>query len=462
MDDQLPIGLAPGVRIRFKQRLGRRHAELIAPQLRQGPLQLDDFGASVVELLDGRMSPQQLLQSRTFRAPEDRQKARRVLDQLEQHGLVSRSIGMQQLAQEAEDERFWKLRWGQMRTVNAETLSDEQLDALTLEAPDSDCARCELHCCSYNVSISHPEVMTICKAAIVHDMRPRDIFKAPDEQPYGHLQLVALKQQEDKTCVFLDEDRRCILHASSGLEHKPLACQLYPGVPIVTDDGARLGLRIGCSHPKREASDEARATYRAMLGRIRAQARNLTLRQAPEQVVMSGARVVPWGEYRAWESETLKTLERAPDALAAMDVATDSVIEQWGGPEEQPGLALKMAGSLAGIFRDSDLTWEADALRRLAAGEGGAPKHLPADQASQLIQCLEPLRQQSVLAGLGLYRLLLSAAACADGLEERPRETAAGMFRAMEKRRVFVAVGSAHLGNLEALALASSYRQTGP
>jgi len=53
----------------------------------------------------------------------------------------------------------------------------------------------------------------------------------------GHTQLYL--KSVDHACVFLDEDRRCGLHARFGPESKPDLCRLYPIERLVTYDGIR-------------------------------------------------------------------------------------------------------------------------------------------------------------------------------------------------------------------------------
>ena len=55
-----------------------------------------------------------------------------------------------------------------------------------------------------------------------------------------------LNNRADGTCVFLDEQNRCRIHAKFGLRAKPLACQLYPFKFIPTGTTVRTDLRFDC------------------------------------------------------------------------------------------------------------------------------------------------------------------------------------------------------------------------
>lgn len=57
---------------------------------------------------------------------------------------------------------------------------------------------------------------------------------------------VWLRQGEDGSCIFLEPDGRCRIHAEFGLEAKPLACQLFPFVPMPGEGGVQVGLSYAC------------------------------------------------------------------------------------------------------------------------------------------------------------------------------------------------------------------------
>jgi len=55
-----------------------------------------------------------------------------------------------------------------------------------------------------------------------------------------------LNHRADGSCVFLDENGRCRIHAQFGEPEKPLACQVYPYVLVPTGDHWRVGVRYAC------------------------------------------------------------------------------------------------------------------------------------------------------------------------------------------------------------------------
>ncbi len=60
-----------------------------------------------------------------------------------------------------------------------------------------------------------------------------------------------LRQRADGSCVFLQEDGRCRVHARFGLEAKPLACQLFPFSFAPGPERARVGVSFACSSVQR-------------------------------------------------------------------------------------------------------------------------------------------------------------------------------------------------------------------
>lgn len=56
-------------------------------------------------------------------------------------------------------------------------------------------------------------------------------------------------------CVFLDDARRCRIHAAFGPTEKPGVCQVFPRVAIATEDAIRIGADPGCSSTWRSFVD---------------------------------------------------------------------------------------------------------------------------------------------------------------------------------------------------------------
>jgi len=61
-----------------------------------------------------------------------------------------------------------------------------------------------------------------------------------------HGRHVLLAHREDGCCVFLNEEKRCRIHAKFGEEAKPLTCRLYPFGFVPAGDDVRTALRYDC------------------------------------------------------------------------------------------------------------------------------------------------------------------------------------------------------------------------
>lgn len=86
-------------------------------------------------------------------------------------------------------------------------------------------------------------------------LRPEDVARLEEqewEQRLGRSPIVHfrgrdwLRQREDGGCIFLEEDGLCRIHGEFGLEHKPLACQMFPFVLAPNDRGIQVGLSYAC------------------------------------------------------------------------------------------------------------------------------------------------------------------------------------------------------------------------
>lgn len=87
------------------------------------------------------------------------------------------------------------------------------------------------------------------------ELRPDDLARLEEQrwaERLGHSPTVEfrgrvwLRQKVDGSCIFLEADGRCRIHAEFGLAAKPLACQMFPFVPMPGADGVQVGLSYAC------------------------------------------------------------------------------------------------------------------------------------------------------------------------------------------------------------------------
>jgi lysine-N-methylase len=102
------------------------------------------------------------------------------------------------------------------------------------------------NCCKeYQVTLSEDEHQRI--AAQGWDQDP-DLAETPlfDAVGRGAARRWQLHRGDDGSCVFLNEQGRCRIHARFGAEAKPLPCRLYPFILVPAGDHWRVGLRFAC------------------------------------------------------------------------------------------------------------------------------------------------------------------------------------------------------------------------
>jgi lysine-N-methylase len=68
-----------------------------------------------------------------------------------------------------------------------------------------------------------------------------------------------LRQREDGACVFLMDDGLCRIHREHGFAEKPIACQMFPFVPVPDDRRTRVGLSFACQSVRENKGAELRS-----------------------------------------------------------------------------------------------------------------------------------------------------------------------------------------------------------
>lgn len=117
-----------------------------------------------------------------------------------------------------------------------------------------------------------------CRELVVHltaeDRRKIDRQKwdrAIDGAPYVRFGGgTVLNHGPDGTCVFLQQDGRCRIHAEFGADEKPLACRVYPFTLDRQGDRFRAGLRFDCpsvAHDRGAPVAEHRSVLDDLAGR---------------------------------------------------------------------------------------------------------------------------------------------------------------------------------------------------
>lgn len=107
-----------------------------------------------------------------------------------------------------------------------------------------DCHTCGTCCKEYLVTLSPVETDRIRK----QEWKPEELEGHPPLRTIGRLwwRKTVLNHRPDGSCVFLDDQGRCRMHAKWGYESKPLPCKLFPFVLVPTGNGWSVGMRFAC------------------------------------------------------------------------------------------------------------------------------------------------------------------------------------------------------------------------
>ena len=165
-----------------------------------------------------------------------------------------------------------------------------------------DCHGCSDCCRTYHVRVTPDE-----KAAIDGqnwaDVPEAVVWDAKNAE-------FQLNHKPDGACVFLGDDNRCRIHAKFGPLGKPLACRVYPFVPVPCGDHWRAGLRFACP----SAAKNEGANFAAHLAEIQRHVADM------EVGVMPAAPELQPGQNAAWPD-----LTRFADAVLFLLAKPDPV-----------------------------------------------------------------------------------------------------------------------------------------
>ncbi|MCA9563416.1 MAG: YkgJ family cysteine cluster protein [Myxococcales bacterium] len=126
--------------------------------------------------------------------------------------------------------------------------------------PEHKCQGCGACCQGHWIPISD-EFAQLTMPRL--DALRRDYPRLADRKPF--VRIIAGDPQlylnsETGECVFLDDDRLCILHKEFGMEGKPSACQLFPHVRFEDRQQTRLGVGLMClTHHDQTLAQDANA-----------------------------------------------------------------------------------------------------------------------------------------------------------------------------------------------------------
>ncbi len=256
------------------------------------------------------------------------------------------------------------------------------------------CTRCGSCCGGHNVGPVFDDVLEGL-ADKLGDLREatrsaKGLFFAMDGGGAGPGGELVLCHQSRGSCVFLDDDRRCRVHAAYGADAKPRACRIFPYELVATPRGVAVTVQRECRgfvearQGKRLADDEAH------LRRILALAPALTA--TPRVLHLAPGSPLTWDAYEALEAAFHEAVDAHPEApLSALAAMARAVRGALGAP---PSRAAH-GGTLEALRDDLD-TLGAGLTRALDAMGGAVPE--PTDALWVRAEVLDHLRH--ALAGL--------------------------------------------------------------
>lgn len=359
-------------------------------------------------------------------------------------GLLEDGHGRAILAAGAEERKRLERRLlGQLTQRSLSEVID-RFDALEL-GPTSDCERCELLCCSMRVDLADDEVPGIVAAGRHLGMKTTEVLSGLDRDPgEGPAPSMSLARKVDGSCVMLD-GKLCRIHGALGLGRKPRACQLYPGLPMLTPSGPRVGLRAGCVHPGR--SESSAPAYKALL-RAWVKHSNTLVTVAPDTVlVASSGERMGWPAYEAWMRDSEAIVLGAPTALEGLRLAARELLARAGAP--RPGSSPGVA-ELARFLAQGRYEPPAHRLAHMLSVPLPERRRTPRRKVVTGIDELRPLRGETALAGLAALALLV-AATDRDGGKLPDADVAAGWYRAFVHSSVRLALLELGAPTVEAL-----------
>jgi hypothetical protein len=334
---------------------------------------------------------------------------------------------------------------------------DAHLDALVAagEAPDGQCSRCRLKCCTYQIAVPEAEVDRVTAAAARLGVTAFAIFRPP--RPGDMAGARVLTQRDDGRCLFFDPAERCRIHDAIGPEAKPSVCQLYPGQPTVTPLGARVPVRPECPWPQRTREPDAVARYARVLESRRDVSPRLLVRVVPEVVRLDAHVSAPFAAVDAWLTEAAASIRAAATAMAGLDQAITLLVTRFSlTPTQDPALpARTLAAALSGVLDHCKALTASDAFVKVACAAPPAdPRPTPSELVAVALESFEPLRFPTLLAGLGVLRLFVAACDRDARSLTAPNEVLAGYFRQLHSDAVRLPLARATPATLEAAAFA--------
>ena len=187
-----------------------------------------------------------------------------------------------------------------------------------------DCKLCGWCCRQYYITFSEEERRALVRRdwdALVPQVAGKAWYEATGKARPGD--PWQLRPREDGRCLFLSDDRLCLMHRHVGEMGKPLPCGAFPFTVAFTPSGVYVGLRYSCPAAGEGHGRpwEARRDFLARLvDRLR---RSGPVPRYVEPVRFDPDRVLAWDDYLKLEDALVATMLRTDMSL------THRVVMAW-------------------------------------------------------------------------------------------------------------------------------------
>ena len=175
------------------------------------------------------------------------------------------------------------------------------------------CTMCGSCCGGHNIGPVMDDVMVQIESH-------RDRFMAEADAPEGLFFSVPGAAGEEHTfcrnrdgwCVFLDDDRRCMIHREIGGEKKPRICRLFPFQFTATPEGVAVSLQMECRGFVDARKGPKLADQEAEIRRLLALAPSV--QRVPPEVKLRGRQGCTYAEYLELENQLHAAVDAHADA----------------------------------------------------------------------------------------------------------------------------------------------------
>ena len=161
-----------------------------------------------------------------------------------------------------------------------------------------DCVQCGRSCSYYGtIPVEDRVVETLSQHPLglrVAETHGSAFHKRDDGTTVMH--MVAA---QDPTCVYLDQDKLCKIHAELGAAAKPTTCQQYPFQFTSTPDGLFVGASFFCTSIR---ENSGRPMYEHSLEILENLLPQAIITQVPDPIPLDSHRTLSWEQYRQLES----------------------------------------------------------------------------------------------------------------------------------------------------------------